>query len=93
MSTQPDQLEPNAAAEPDGAAGPRRPPHVEDATEASPQDERVAELLEHTIDVPVLAGAVEQQEAADAADTLESLEEQEAAEVLEQMEAGRDRTS
>ncbi|MCH8822307.1 MAG: magnesium transporter [Planctomycetes bacterium] len=59
---------------------------IEDIAETSPQDERVAELLEHTIDVPVLAEAVEQQEAADAADTLEALDEDEAAEVLEQMD-------
>ncbi len=64
----------------------RAPPHIEDVVEASPQDERVAELIEHTIDVPVLAEAVEQQEAADAADTLESLAEEEAADVLEQMD-------
>ena len=61
-------------------------PHIEDVVEASPQDERVAELIEHTIDVPVLAEAVERQEAADAADTLESLPEDEAADVLEQMD-------
>ena len=48
-------------------------PHIEDVGETSPHDERVAELIEHTIDVPVLASAVEQQEAADAADTLETL--------------------
>jgi magnesium transporter len=55
--------------------------------ETSPHDERVAELIEHTIDVPVLAEAVELQEAADAADTLETLPEEEAADVLEQMDA------
>ncbi|MHC4804152.1 MAG: magnesium transporter [Planctomycetota bacterium] len=59
---------------------------IEEAGEASPHDERVAELIEHTIDVPVLAEAVEQQEAPDAADTLETLAEEEAAEVLEQMD-------
>jgi len=64
----------------------RETPHIEDVVESSPQDERVAELIEHTIDVPVLAEAVEQQEAADAADTLESLAEEEAADVLEQMD-------
>ncbi len=56
--------------------------HIEDVAETSPQDERVAELLEHSIDVPVLADAVQQQEAADAADTLETLQQEEAAEVL-----------
>lgn len=60
--------------------------HVEDVAETSPHDERVAALLEHSIDVPVLAEAVEQQEAADAADTLETLPQEEAAEVLEQMD-------
>ena len=59
---------------------------VEDVAETSPQDERVAQLLEHSIDVPVLAEAVQQQEPADAADTLETLDEEEAAEVLEQMD-------
>ena len=60
--------------------------HIEDVAETSPQDERVAELLEHSIDVSVLADAVQQQEAADAADTLETLQQEEAAEVLEQMD-------
>ncbi|MHC4786841.1 MAG: magnesium transporter, partial [Planctomycetota bacterium] len=60
--------------------------HIEEVGETSAQDERVAELIEHTIDVPVLAEAVEQQEAADAADTLEALAEEEAADVLEQMD-------
>lgn len=60
--------------------------HIEDVGEASLQDERVAELIEHTIDLPVLAEAVEQQQAADAADTLEALAEDEAADVLERMD-------
>ena len=60
--------------------------HIEDAGEASLHDERVAELIEHTIDLPVLAEAVEQQQAADAADTLEALAEDEAADVLERMD-------
>ena len=51
----------------------------------SPEDERVAALMEHTIDVPIFAEAVEQQRPADAADTLEDLET-EAVEVLQQME-------
>ena len=65
---------------PDAASSP-----VDDV-ETSPEDERVAELLAHSIDVPVLAEAVERQEAADAADTLEHLEEEEAADVLVAME-------
>lgn len=59
---------------------------IENPVEDSPEDVRVAELLEHSIDVPVLASAVDAQEAADAADTLESLDESEAADVLEEME-------
>ena len=51
----------------DQPADARPESHIEDVAESSPQDERVAELLGHTIDVPVLASAVEQQEAADAA--------------------------
>ncbi len=71
-----------------GEAQAQSPPTspVEDVAETSPQDERVAQLLEHSIDVPVLAEAVQQQEPADAADTLEALDEEEAAEVLEQMD-------
>ena len=59
---------------------------IENPVEDSPEDVRVAELLEHSLDVPALASAVDAQEAADAADTLESLDEGEAAEVLEEME-------
>ncbi|MHC4910553.1 MAG: magnesium transporter [Planctomycetota bacterium] len=59
---------------------------IDDPTATSPEDERVARLLAHTIDVPVLAEAVEQQEAPDAADTLEDLEEEEAADVLVEMD-------
>lgn len=59
---------------------------IEDATEPSLADERVAEMLTHTIDVSVLASAVEQQEAADAADTLETLETDELREILTEMD-------
>ncbi len=58
---------------------------VTDVQDTSAQDQRVQALLEHTIDVTVLADAVEQQEAADAADVLERLEEEEAVDVLEEM--------
>jgi magnesium transporter len=66
----------------------QQPPdaRIEDATDPSPADERVAQILAHTIDVAVLASAVEQQEAADAADTLETLDPEELREVLRQME-------
>ncbi len=59
---------------------------VENPVEDSEQDERVAELLESSIDVPVFADAVEAQEAPDAADTLEGLGIVQAAEVIEEME-------
>ena len=59
---------------------------IENPVEDSPEDIRVAELLAHSIDVPVLASAVDAQDAADAADTLEALDEGEAADVLEEME-------
>lgn len=61
-------------------------PVIEDPSSLSEEDRRVAKMLEHTIDVPVLATAVEAQEAADAADTLEALEESDAAEVLGKMD-------
>ena len=85
MSPPEDQQDPRQSpAEPQVESAPTS--HVEDVAKISPHDERVAALLEHSIDVPVLAEAVEQQEAADAADTLETLPEEEAAEVLEQMD-------
>lgn len=52
----------------------------------SPEDEHVADLMSHTIDISALATAVTKQKAADAADTLEDLNDQEAAEVIELME-------
>jgi magnesium transporter len=63
-------------------------PAIEDASVASAEDIRVAELIEREdeVDLPQLAEAIEQQEAADAADTLEDLNEEQAAEVLQQME-------
>lgn len=49
---------------------------VDTEGDALPADARVAQLLEHSIDVPRLAAAVEQQEPADAADTLEEIVEE-----------------
>ncbi len=47
-----------------------------EVTEAvSQEDERVADLMAHTIDVSALATAVTKQKAADAADTLEDLDD------------------
>lgn len=61
-------------------------PIVEVAEVVSPEDQRVANLMAHTIDIPALATAVTKQKAADAADTLEDLNDEEAAEVIELME-------
>jgi magnesium transporter len=61
-------------------------PQIEDVGAESPEDQQVARLLEHTIDVPVLAEAVERQEAADAADTLEQIEHEEVVDVLVAMD-------
>ena len=60
-------------------------PIVEVSEMVSPEDERVADLMAHTIDVSALATAVTKQKAADAADTLEDLDDVEAAEVIELM--------
>ncbi len=87
MSAPPDHPEKAAAPAPPVAPPPERAEDVDvAATEPSSADERVAELIEHTIDVPALAEAVAEQEAADAADTLEILEEDEAADVLEHLD-------
>ncbi len=80
-----DGRETDEALSPLNEAGEASVSSVEDVSDPSPHDERVAELMSHTIDVPVLASAVELQAAADAADTLEDLEEDEAAEVLHEM--------
>ncbi|MBT8486119.1 MAG: magnesium transporter [Phycisphaerales bacterium] len=80
--------EPDRPERPDRADRADQPRFAESPTpdgESLTDDERVAELLTHTIDVPVLAEAVAQQEPADAADTLEHLEE-EAAELLVAMD-------
>ncbi len=61
-------------------------PIVEITETVSPEDEHVADLMAHTIDVSALATAVTKQKAADAADTLEDLDDVEAAEVIELMD-------
>ena len=50
-----------------------------------PAEQRVEELIAHSIDAPVLAGVVELQAAADAADILERLDEVDAVGVLKVM--------
>ena len=73
---------------PDGpvAADATDGPGIDDPTQPSPEDERVEAMLSRTIDVSVLASAVELQDAADAADTLEQLDDEEAVELLEEMD-------
>ncbi|MCH2160808.1 MAG: magnesium transporter [Phycisphaerales bacterium] len=68
------------------AKGDSELPVIENPTMTSPEDDHVAALLEHSLDVSILASAVEAQEAPDAADTLESLDEGDAAQVLEEMD-------
>ena len=59
---------------------------MDEAGEPSAEERRIAELLAHTIDVPVLAEAVARQQAADAADVLEDIEDEEAVEILGQLD-------
>ncbi|MEY2713141.1 MAG: hypothetical protein RL005_1363, partial [Planctomycetota bacterium] len=72
--------------DPTDAQAPVEAVEVESAGEPSAEDRRVEELMQHSIDVPELADAVEAQEPADAAVTLESLPETEAVEVLAEMD-------
>ena len=69
-----------------GDAGRRSETVIGNPADSSPEDDRVARLLEHSLDVSILASAVEAQQPADAADTLETLDESEAADILEEME-------
>ncbi|MBL1218734.1 MAG: magnesium transporter [Planctomycetes bacterium] len=70
---------PPADAETDGS-------QLEDVTTDSPDEERVAEMLEHSLDIDVFAPAVETLEAPDAADALEELDPDDAADVVYQMD-------
>ena len=72
--------------DPTDAQAPADAVELESAGEPSAEDRRVEELMQHSIDVPELADAVEAQEPADAAVTLESLPETEAVEVLAEMD-------
>jgi len=62
------------------------PRGVTDASAPSPEDERISELMAHSIDVPVLASALQDRQAADAADVLEDLEDADAASLLAEMD-------
>ncbi|MDA1007575.1 MAG: magnesium transporter [Planctomycetota bacterium] len=59
---------------------------IDNPIEPTQEDRRVAALMEHSIDAATFAGAVEQQEPADAAETLESLRPSEASDVISEME-------
>jgi magnesium transporter len=83
-----ERIHPDESA-PERLGAPSIDAQIEDVAAPSPEDERVQALIQHTIDVPVLAEAVARQEAADAADILEDLEDEEAADVLELMEDQR----
>ncbi len=85
----PDRREPQTVdpgASPQAAAPGASAARIEEVSEPTQLEERVAELMERAIDVPVLASAVEEQRPPDAADTLETLGEEQAADVLEQMD-------
>ncbi|MFG0331275.1 MAG: magnesium transporter [Phycisphaerales bacterium] len=60
-------------------------PQLEDVTADSPDDARVAEMLEHSIDVAAFAPVVQALDPADAADVLEELDAEEAADLLHTM--------
>ena len=61
---------------------------IDDPTLPSLEDRRVAEMLEHSIDVSKIGPAIEAQAPPDAADSLEALDGAEAADVLEGMDLG-----
>lgn len=85
MTTGPDQHEPTPPPVAPGDEGGSR---ATGATEAPSRVDAtsVAAMLEHTIDVPLLAEAVGRLHAADAADALETLDDEEAVDVIEQMD-------
>ena len=76
----------DAESRPPGDVNPRSETVIDNPVDSSPEDELVARLLEHSLDVSILASAVEAQQPADAADPLETLDESEAADVLEEMD-------
>lgn len=80
------EREDDSIRDPADAPVPAETVELESAGEPSAEDRRVEELMQHSIDVPELAEAVEAQEPADAAVTLESLPETEAVEVLAEMD-------
>jgi magnesium transporter len=80
------EREDDSIRDPADAPVPAEAVELESAGEPSAEDRRVEELMQHSIDVPELAEAVEAQEPADAAVTLESLPETEAVEVLAEMD-------
>ena len=85
MPIDPNELDSRPDHPDKGADRSSEPPVIDHPSALSAEDLRVARMLEHTIDVPELASAVEAQESADAADTLEALSDSDAAEVLGKM--------
>ena len=83
MSSEP--THPDAERDPEPSEVPVDPV-IDDPTAPRDEDLLVARMLEHTIDLPELASAVEAQESADAADTLENLSGSDAARVLARMD-------
>ncbi len=59
---------------------------LEDVTANSPDDDRIAEMMDNTIDVAAFAPAMAALEPADAADALEELDVDDAADVVYEME-------
>jgi len=68
-----------------GTSSDERAGRVEDVSADSPEDERVAQLMEHSLDIAVFVPAVETLEPADAADALEDLDVDDAADVVHEM--------
>ena len=85
MPIEPNELDSRPDHPDEGADRSSEPPVIDHPSALSAEDLRVARMLEHTIDVPELASAVEAQESADAADTLEALSDSDAAQVLGKM--------
>ncbi|MBQ71597.1 MAG: magnesium transporter [Planctomycetaceae bacterium] len=86
MADHVDERPDDAESRPPGDVSRRSETVIDNPVDSSPEDDLVAQLLEHSLDVSILASAVEAQQPADAADTLETLDESEAADILEEME-------
>ena len=81
MADHDDERADDAEPRPAGTMNRRSETVIDNPADSSPEDEVVAQLLEHSLDLTILASAVQAQQPADAADTLETLDESEAAQV------------